>query len=254
MMVLLPKPLPESGGLEKVQATFPLAPFDPTRHLTRYIQTRDDLTGGRAKYVHAVFGEVKTYPFVADGTFALSRADSNYDILAIDAPDPARTARYLRVNRPLLRRVARFAIVDESTVLRRARLLDGGCDDVLTLNRVTVQEARLRVGAVMRRRAANHPEWSAGGVSETDLAALCDPSALSPRERAVLTALAHHSNSMVAVHRIARLVAPADPVKFRRSLKVSISNIRRKLKPGLRIMAGSNGSYGLFRSERKPRG
>ena len=49
-----------------------------------------------------------------------------------------------------------------------------------------------------------------------------------------------------------RLVDHADPAKFRRSVKVSISNLRKKLKAPYRIEAAAFGGYRLVREETAP--
>lgn len=117
----------------------------------RYIKVRDAASEQRAAFVRALFGEPACFPFSDEGTFALSRASTDYDVLVLDVVDPVRMARYLRANRALLRNVATFAVMQESLPPRRARMLVAGCDDVFDSARMSLAEARLRVAAVMRR-------------------------------------------------------------------------------------------------------
>ncbi|WP_421836911.1 hypothetical protein [Novosphingobium sp.] len=87
---------------------------------------RERASRGVDGYVRRVFGDLACYRFFDEGTFALSRIDADYDILILDAANPTRMARYLRVNRALLRIVAKFVIMPDSSPPRRARMLAAG--------------------------------------------------------------------------------------------------------------------------------
>ena len=215
-------------------------------HLVRYLHVRDEASDLRDAFVRTVFGEVARFAYSDDGTFALSRAQSDYDILILDVADPARKARYLRANRALLRQVAKFAIMHDSSPQRRARMLTAGCDDVFDVMRMPPEEALLRVDAVMRRRDHRHAAWLDDRRAAADVAHIANPEGLTPRERALLAVLARHEGEAVSVQRLSQAIAPPDPARFRRSLKVSISKLRRKLYPHWYIEAAPGGGYGLY--------
>lgn len=219
------------------------------RHIARYLRVRDEGTDLREAFVRAVFGDPACFAYSDEGTFALSRAEADYDILILDVTDPSRKARYLRTNRALLRRVAKFAIMQETSPQRRARMLAAGCDDVFDASRMSVEEARLRVNAVMRRHDHRHTAWLDDRRAAADIAHIATPAALTPRERALLIALARQEGEPVAVQRLCQAVAPPDAARFCRSLKVSISKLRRKLQPDWRIGSAPGGGYVLHRTD-----
>lgn len=213
----------------------------------RYLRARDQASDERQAYVCSVFDDLVCFPFSDEGTFALSRADEDNDVLMLDAADPARMARYLRVNRALLRNVAKFAIMQDSSPPRRARMLTAGCDDVFDSTRVSSEEARLRVAAVIRRY---HARWATRNKDQgiaADMAQFAAPNTLTPRELALLSALAEQRGKSMSVQRLSRFVAPPDTAQFRRSLKFSISRLRRKLYPQWRIESAPDKGYALLR-------
>ena len=237
-------PFVPSDVADDVSASDPVAA--PLRHIARYLRVRDDTFEVRETFVRAVFGEPACFAYADDGTHALSRAQADYDILILDVTDPARKGRFLRAHRALLRQVAKFAIMHDSSPQRRARMLSAGCDDVFDVARMSPQEALLRVSAVMRRRDHRHAAWLDDRRAAADVAHLADPEGLTPRERALLAVLARQQGEAISVQRLCQLIAPPDAARFRRSLKVSISKLRRKLFKPWRIESAPGGGYGLY--------
>lgn len=186
-------------------------------------------------------------PFFDEGTFALSRADTDYDILILDSSDPVRMARYLRINRALLRNVAKFAIMQESSPSRRARMLMAGCDDVFDCARTSPEEAAVRVDAVMRRYKAREAIRQEGLRTAADMAYFAAPHTLTPRECALLKALAGQPGKAMSASQLCRFVAPQDAAQFKRSLKFAISRLRGKLYPHWRIRTAADTGYTLVR-------
>lgn len=239
------------GNKPQNDATTGLEEYLIRRDLPHYIYVNDLTHPERDAFVSALVGEVRKFPFQDDGTFAISRANADFPLLFIDVNDPVRAARYLRNHRALLNNIATFAIMAHSSPARRARLLAAGCDDVFDCARMTLQEAGLRIEAVLRRRAmsAINPQWS---KPLPQVAALCDPAQLTPRERSLLAVLAQHEGEAISVGVLLRQVDHADPARFRRSLKVSISNLRKKLPAPYGIEAVPGGGYRLVREEELP--
>ena len=220
--------------------------------LPRYIYVNDHDQPDRDAFVSSVFGEVRKFAFNDDATYAISRAESDYPLLLIDVTDPARMAKYMRTHRALLRNVPIFAIMTRSSPSRRARMLMAGCDDVLDSARMTPQEAGLRLRAVLVRRAMTRNGNRSGRDAGATFADMADPRWLTPREHALLVALAAAEGEPLTLAALMRLVDHADPAKFRRSLKVSISNLRKKLKSAYRIEAAAYGGYRLVREDAEP--
>lgn len=214
---------------------------------TRYLKVRDEASDNREAFVRSVFSDLTCLPFFDEGTFALSRADTDYDILILDSSDPVRTARYLRINRALLRNVAKFAIMQESSPSRRARMLMAGCDDVFDCARTSPEEAALRVNAVMRRYNAREAIRQEGQRSAADMAHFAAPHTLTPRECTLLKALAGQPGKAMSASQLCRFVAPQDLAQFKRSLNFAISRLRGKLYPHWRIRTAADTGYTLVR-------
>lgn len=215
----------------------------------RYLYLNDSSFSHREDFVLKVFDTVCRYPFQDDCTYAISRAFSDYDILLIDVTDPIRVSRFLRSNRLLLRSIAKFAITKVCSPLRRARILSAGFDDIFDISRMSPEEAKLRVAAVLQRRSMTQSIARRHVAIRAGLEQFVDTNTLTPREHALLAVLAENESRSVTVANFLRLVDHDDPAAFRRSLKVSISNLRRKLKESWRIDAVPSGGYRLRRIE-----
>lgn len=221
----------------------------PAPFRARYLRVRDEASDGREAFVRAVFGDLACFPFADESTFALSRASADYDVLILDATDPSRMARYLRIHGPVLRNVAKFAIMQEGSPPRRARMLMAGCDDVLDTARTSPEEARMRVAAVMRRYHARWATWQEDRRLNASMARFADPNTLTPRELALLRALAKQPGRAMSAQELCGSVAPPDAAAFKRSLRFSISKLRGKLHPDWRIEPTPGEGYALSRRD-----
>lgn len=221
----------------------------PSPLRARYLRMRDEAADERHEFVRAVFGDPACFAFSDEGTFALSRAAEDYDVLILDAADPLRMARFLRLNGPLLRNVAKFAVMQESSPPRRTRMLAAGCDDVLDSTRQSPEEARLRVAAVMRRHHARWASWQEDERLAAKITEFAVPGNLTPRELALLAALAEQPGKSLSARQLSRLIASPDPAVFRRSLRFAMSRLRGKLHPCWRIAPAPGEGYALTRIE-----
>lgn len=216
----------------------------------RYLKVRDEASDAREAVVRAVFGDPACFAFSDEGTYVLSRAHADYDILILDAVDPSRMARYLRANRPILLNVVKFAIMQGSSPQRRARMLAAGCDDVFDTVRMSLEEMQFRASAVMRRHKERVAMSMQGRRVAAELAYLATPGTLTPRELTLLMLLAQRQGKPIAPQQFCRLMAPPDPVQFRRALKHAMSRLRSKLNPRWCIESVPGGGYRL--SQQRP--
>jgi DNA-binding response OmpR family regulator len=222
---------------------------DEDLRLVRYLSTNDPDKTDRDKYVNSIFGEVVQRTFAYDETFLLSRASAEYDVLLIGGSDPQRMGRFLRANRALLNDIARVAVVTGSTPALRARMLNAGFDDVFDIARTPVEEARVRAVAISRDHAITRHTQSSVGQMSSVLEPICNPTSLTPREFALLWLMATNLGRPVPVAQMAHEIAHTDPARFRRAIKVSMSNLRRKLLPGWRIETDLQGGYRLYQQD-----
>ena len=228
---------------------FQIKPDLNRRLSVRYISTNDQDKPNRDKYIHSIFDTVSQRTFADDETFLLSRASADYDVLLIGGSDPVRMGRFIRANRALLNGIALIAVVTGSTPARRARLLNVGFDDVLDIVRTPESEARARINAIVNNYASARHAHSTAEQMASALEPICNPNNLAPREFALLWIMAENQGKAIPVAQMARQLDHHDPAQFRRSIKVTMSNLRRKLLPDWSIRSDLHGGYGLYRSD-----
>jgi DNA-binding response OmpR family regulator len=212
----------------------------------RFLNANDSETSQRAVYLSKIFSNIVTRPFFDEETYTVSRAWGDYEILLIGGNDPLRMGRYLRANRFLLNPVAKIAVMHGSTPPRRARLLNAGFDDVIDSAKMAPTEAIARITAILQCYSAHRQKQHNRIERDASIATYCNPMDLTPREQALLWALAHKAGQSISVSQVAKLIDANDPVKLKRSIKVSISNLRRKLLGGYTIESDYQGGYGLY--------
>ena len=213
---------------------------------TRYLSSNDPSRERRDAYVQLAFSSIEIRPFVDDETFALSRAHVDYDILIVGGGDITRMRRFVRANRSILSSIVKIALLHGSNPPRRARLLTSGYDDVFDSDKMPTLEAKARIIASRHRYQSVQRARHVWQARKNDIAFICEHIALSPRHLNVLVILAGNIGAPVSIDTLCRLVKPADTFSFKRSIKGTISTIRRSLKPGFQIEASGVGGYRLF--------
>ena len=213
----------------------------------RYLSTNDQFRCSRDLFLRSLFDRLLTKTFSDDETHFLSRATDDYDILVVGGNDPTRMGRFLRANRPLLNTVVKIAIMQNSTPPRRARLLNYGFDDVLDSAKMSTNEARARMISISGHYELFRNALNSFHEKKTLVAHICNPSDLTTREFDVLFILSRSAGAAVSTRHLCREIDPVDHGKFKRSVQVIISNIRRKIRPQFRIEANYQGGYRLYK-------
>jgi len=216
--------------------------------LTRNLSSNDIYTKERTAYIESIFENVSHRNFFDEETYSVSRAWGDYEVLLLSGNDPLRMGRYLRANRFLINSIAKIAVLHGSTPPRRARLFNAGFDEVLDSAKMPAEEAIARIKAVVLRYEVQRQTRQTKIARDASIATFCNPFDLTPREQALLWALAHNAGQAISVSQIAKLIDAEDPLKLKRSIKVSISNLRRKLFDGYVIESDYQGGYGLYAS------
>jgi len=216
------------------------------KYNVRYLSSNDSFNIDRSEFLEKIFVEIPTRPFSDDESYFLSRSQGDYEILLIGGIDPLRMSRFLRANKPILNRVAKIAVVRNSSPPRRARLLNCGFDEVIDTVKTPLPEARARIIAVMNRNLSIRAVERSVQEEIDAMAHICTPANLTPREFDLMRILSRNLGQTISVNAMCREIDPRDPASFKRSLKVNISNLRKKLRPGYRIEADFQNSYRLF--------
>ena len=96
----------------------------------RYLSMNDLHREPRDVWLQNAFETFEQHTFVDLETRFLSIAEQDYETLIIGGNDPVRAARFLRINRPILARKVKIALMHGSLASKRAKALNAGFDDV----------------------------------------------------------------------------------------------------------------------------
>lgn len=209
----------------------------------RYLTMNDLHREARDAWLKSAFDGVEQHTFVDLETRFLSIAEQDYETLIIGGNDPVRAARFLRINRPILARKVKIALMHGSLASKRAKALNAGFDDVFDSARMSPEEAAARCAAILARyRAAAHQ-----ARAEQELASSLERIAhlhlLGKRERQLLTLLAHRLGEPVSHYKLRTELSQGTDEMSYNYLKVLASNLRAKLKQPYVLVPGGQGSY-----------
>ena len=154
--------------------------------------------------------------------------------------------RHLRTNRAILNGTAKIAIVNGSTPQRRARLLNSGFDEVVDIGKTPPSECKARIAAIMSRYDTHREAERSAKDSVDFIAHICNPVDLTPREFDLLHALSRQEGKTLSIVTLSRIIDPSDTITFKRSIKVNISNLRKKLREPYKIESDFAGGYRLL--------
>lgn len=209
----------------------------------RYLSMNDLHRDARDSWLEKAFLTFEQYTFIDLETRFLSIAEQDYDTLIIGGNDPVRAARFLRINRPILARKVKLALMHGSLASRRARALNAGFDDVFDSARMAPEEAGARCAVIgARYRAAAH-QARAEQELENSLDRIAHLQLLGKRERQLLTMLASRLGEPVSHYRLRTELSHGNDELSYNYLKVLASNLRAKLKAPFVLVPGGQGSY-----------
>ncbi|CAH0495845.1 hypothetical protein NVSP9465_00865 [Novosphingobium sp. CECT 9465] len=166
--------------------------------------------------------------YVAD----LTGVREEYDILVVAGYDMRRLQRLLRLYQPVLTKKPKIAVLVGAMPSDRSKLLNSGYDDVFD-QRTPVPEAQARLLAHHRRYRMSAETGSPRRARSFDPSLWCD-SPLTARENEILAALAEKSPLPVLTYHLRKSQSGKRELA-NSSVRVLISTIRSKLKPGITI-------------------
>ncbi len=216
----------------------------------RYLSTNDQYKEARDEWLSALSPNIEYYNLNNQETFALSRINTDYDILVVGGNDAARIAKFMKSSAALIGSHPRLVLMSRSDPRRRAQVLNAGFDDVLDCSRMGTDEALFRIAALWRRhqqveRLRKEKESALMMLSSVKL----PDKRLSDAELRILTELIESIGRVISYHRLAEIASRGyEQVTFNH-LKVLISNIRRKIDPRYTISSVHSFGYMIISSE-----
>lgn len=209
----------------------------------RYLSMNDLHREARDAWLQSAFPSFEHYTFVDLETRFLSVAEQDYEVLIIGGNDPVRAARFLRINRPILARKVKVALMHGSLASKRAKALNAGFDDVFDSARMGPEEAEARCAAILSRyRAAAHQARAEQELTSS-LERIAHLHLLGKRERHLLTLLAARLGEPVSHYKLRTELSNGNDEMSYNYLKVLASNLRAKLKAPYVLVPGGQGSY-----------
>lgn len=181
--------------------------------------------------------------YIAD----ISPSRFEYDTLIVAGVEPTRLRRFLALYEPAIRWKSKIALLQRCGPRDRARLLRTGFDDIFDL-RMLPEEACLRMQALhlrykMTREHQQQKEGKDRLTAQTHELFFLER--LSERESEIFRILLAARGNPVPHGRLARALAHREEQTLN-ALKVTISGLRKKLKPGVVIANDRQIGYALL--------
>ncbi len=230
----LPTPASASDDRHFMQAT--------SGHI-RYLSMNDLHRDARDAWLERTFTAFEHHTFVDLETRFLSIAEQDYETLIIGGNDPVRAARFLRINRAILARKVKIALMHGSLAGKRAKALNAGFDDVFDSARMSPEEAQARSAVILGRYQAAAHQARVEEELSSSLERIAHLQLLGKRERQLLTLLANRLGEPVSHYKLRTELSHGNDELSYNYLKVLASNLRSKLKPPYVLIPGGQGSY-----------
>ncbi|MEO0063054.1 MAG: hypothetical protein RLZZ08_1614 [Pseudomonadota bacterium] len=211
----------------------------------RYVTLNDPSRAMRDAWMTCTFADFEQHAFVDGATSYLSVATSNFDALFIGGNDVRRMVKIIRGGSTMLSRRMKIALVSGANAQRRAQLISAGFDDVFDPEKTHMLEAQARVAAIWRRYTLRFEKERQESQNETLLSRICNPHKLTDREKRLLLMLMKSKDSFVSYNTIRREISDYYEEIGLDYLKVIVCLLRRKLVPGVRIVARTLQGYQL---------
>jgi len=238
----------------------PDAPFDAVLTAqelgVRYLTVNDRFRDDRAAWTNAIFPDAETYPFSFFGRAISPARATAFDVLIIGGNDMTKIASQLRAHDVLLHQVIKIALGCDLGPMQRAQALAAGFDDVFDAARMQPEEAVARLRGIHRRYALNAArlsrELNEASVRSQQLAKqavvfgyVAFGMRLSRPEYQLLSLLASNRGETVRYLALRNAMGNHHETPSFEHLKVSICLLRKKLRPGIKIIATTNRGYRL---------
>jgi len=221
---------------------------DPGSSLsTRYIAIDDRSQAQRAEYLAHLVAIDNVFPFGEANTYAIS-SECYYDVLFIGGEDTARIARFVRNNSKFLAGRLIIILTSRSSPVKRTRLLKAGCDDVIDVGRMHIEEAKARLAAHVRRSEVYRSIANEADKRLADIGQVITVVKTKNRDMLIVECLLASKPAVVSYAKIQTLMGDVNQTITDNNMKVFMSILRKKLRPGWEIKAESGVGYRLIQT------
>jgi len=217
----------------------------------RYVDLCDKESEIRKAWLEAFFASysirsLNRYDFNTKSEIILSTGRMNFDMILLGGKDASRIVAFLDEHSAMMRGKAKIGICLKSDPRRRAKMLMAGCDDVIDLSRTGHAELFGRLSAIWSRYVETKKVRLEAHELERRFAEVTFSTKPPPKFKQVLTCLLT-SRNLAASHYSLLLAASSEfDLITIGNLKVTISGIRKLLRPGVQIRSEPNSMYRLI--------
>lgn len=213
----------------------------------RYISINDTCRAQRDAWISQVFPHSAMFNFSDDDTKGLSRYPDGYGVLIVGGNDISRMGRYLKANRSAISGVVKICVTTGANAHKRAQALMAGFDDVFDSEKMQPAEAIARVDAMRRRYIAAIEMDNEKVKNDRIMNEWVQTERLTDRERAIIETMLADKSNFVSYAKVQQLCSDFHSQISFENVKVIVCNLRKKLKPGVRIIAQAHKGYMLLR-------
>lgn len=186
---------------------------------------------------------VQVFAIMDDYTAYLDDKKLFYNAVIVSGTDAVRIAKFMRINRPLLKNKAKIASLRIASSENRAKILNCGYDDVF-YDKMLPVERRARLQAIVARfDRVSEVEALQSAVDLHMRHYVREP--LKAREARVMTLLLAARGGAVPAYRLAATSRAPRPAMSDKSLQVLISVLRSKLKDHVVLEYHEDEGYSL---------
>lgn len=219
---------------------------------TRLLELRDRNREVRHDWLNRFFQPEQVFHYSPSSTRYLAQAERGFDVLLVSGDDTRRLLSIIRETKAVLPEKAIIPVLSHCTPDKAADLIGRGADDIMHCA-MDGGEAEARLHALLRRLG-----WAEGkrrnAEADEELRrrwfhafAFDRP---TPMEACILKILVEREGRVVPYFHLASQAGRGwDDVLSRKSLQVTISNLRRKLAAGVQIVNRHGDGYLLVRQD-----
>lgn len=237
-----PNSLPAGDGIDEVAFISEhlkeiFADYDEFTKITpRIVDCKDPESPARLQWINAIFDNVKVLDLNLPGEILVSSATGDFDVIIFSGEDAQRIVSVLKYNAPMLADKAKICLCLKSDPRRRVKLLTGGFDDVIEINRSTPIEFMSRIFTIWSRYRSNLHERIKNVELESELNKYAYVQNLKNRQKIILTKLINSPNLSATTYSLINAVSSYQESITIDHLRVIVSTLRKNLRPEFNIV------------------
>lgn len=218
----------------------------------RYIAMQQGGWQKRKEWLDQVLPHYETLDFGSHPAILTSQAVSEFDVIIFGGEDLKRLARFIREHGLMLLDKVKMSLCLRSEPAQRARLLSAGFDDVIDVRRVTHAEFLARASAIFQRYKVARQRRLEEHDRFVQLVRACSPLDMSAKQRNILAHFLRSPDGKASFERLKQIASETGEPISHEHLQVLISQIRRHLQPGYRIVSEGGVGYRLIAPGPRP--